>query len=119
MTTALSEREAAERISPESPPPLERASYGDQVFRGLLTVAAVTVPILLGFLVYELWAGSRLAIAEFGLDFVTSSRWDPVAEEFGAFPLIFGTLFSSIIALVIAVPLSLGVAIYLTEFAPK
>ena len=50
---------------------------------------------------------------------MTTSRWDPVAEEFGAFPLIFGTLASSLLALVIAVPLSLGVAIYLTEFAPK
>ena len=55
----------------------------------------------------------------FGFDFITSSTWDPVAEEFGAFPLIFGTLLSSLIALLIAVPLSLGVAIYLTEFAPK
>ena len=72
-----------------------------------------------GFLVYELWSGARLAAGRFGLDFITSSTWDPVAEEFGAFPLIFGTLVSSLIALLIAVPLSLGVAIYLTEFAPK
>ncbi len=119
MPTAVSEREAPERAGPEAPPSLERASYGDKIFRGMLTVAAGAIPVLLGFLVYELWAGSRIAIAEFGLDFVTSSRWDPVAEEFGAFPLIFGTLLSSIIALIIAVPLSLGVAIYLTEFAPK
>ena len=56
---------------------------------------------------------------KFGLDFVTSSTWDPVAEQFGAFPLIFGTLISSVVALAIAVPLSLGVAIYLSEFAPK
>ena len=70
------------------------------------------------FLVYELWSGSRLAIAEFGLGFVTSNVWDPIAEEFGALPLIFGTLVSSALALIIAVPLSLGVSIYLTEFAP-
>ena len=105
------------------PPPrnvsLERANYGDRVFKLLLSVAALAVPVLLGFLVYELWSGAALAIHRFGFDFVTSSRWDPVAEEFGAFPLIFGTLLSSLIALVIAVPLSLGVAIYLTEFAPK
>jgi phosphate transport system permease protein len=118
MTTALPERTTSERAATR-PPSLERASYGDQVFRGLLTLAAVTVPLLLGFLVLELWQGSRLAVEKFGLDFVTSSTWDPVAEEFGAFPLIFGTLLSSIIALVIAVPLSLGVAIYLVEFAPK
>src|SRR5918992_266521 len=119
MSTALTEREVSDRAGAHATTSLERASYGDQLFRGALTVAAATIPILLGFLVYELWAGSRIAIAEFGFDFVTSSRWDPVAEEFGAFPLIFGTLLSSVIALLIAVPLSLGVAIYLTEFAPK
>jgi phosphate transport system permease protein len=75
--------------------------------------------VLLGFLVYEIWSGADLAIQRFGFDFVTTSTWDPVAEEFGAFPLMFGTLLSSLIALLIAVPLSLGVAIYLTEFAPK
>jgi phosphate transport system permease protein len=98
---------------------LEGAEYGDRIFKLLLTAAAVTVPVLLGFLVYELWSGAELAMERFGLDFITTSVWDPVAEQFGAFPLIFGTLLSSLIALVIAVPLSLGVAIYLTEFAPK
>jgi phosphate transport system permease protein len=98
---------------------LERADYGDLIFKGVLTVAAVAVPVLLAFLVYELWSGAALAIARYGFGFVTSSTWDPVAEEFGALPLIFGTLASSMLALLIAVPLSLGVAIYLTEFAPK
>ncbi|MEO7987515.1 MAG: phosphate ABC transporter permease subunit PstC [Gemmatimonadales bacterium] len=102
-----------------SPPPLEQRSYGDRVFKFILTLGAVTIPVLLAFLVYELWTGSRLAMAKFGFGFITSSTWDPVAEQFGAFPLIFGTLVSSLIALAIAVPLSLGVAIYLTEFAPK
>jgi phosphate transport system permease protein len=98
---------------------LERADYGDLVFKGVLTVAAIAVPVLLAFLVYELWSGAALAIERYGFGFVTSSTWDPVAEEFGALPLIFGTLASSMLALLIAVPLSLGVAIYLTEFAPK
>ncbi len=118
MTTTL----ASEPVTPapvQEPPSLELASYGDRVFRWLLTLGALSIPILLGFLVFELWMGSRLAIGQFGLDFVTSSTWDPVAEEFGAFPLIFGTLISSVVALVIAVPLSLGVAIFLSEFAPK
>jgi phosphate transport system permease protein len=101
------------------PRSLQGANYGDQGFKLLLTLAAALVPILLGFLVYELWVGSQLAVAKFGLRFITSSTWDPVAEEFGAFPLIFGTVVSSLIALAIAVPLSLGVAVYLTEFAPK
>jgi phosphate transport system permease protein len=107
MTTALAK------------PSLDRRSHGDRVFKSLLTLGAVTIPVLLGFLVFELWQGARLAIGRFGFDFVTTSVWDPVAEQFGAFPLIFGTLMSSLVALVIAVPLSLGVAIYLTEFAPK
>jgi phosphate transport system permease protein len=98
---------------------LERTSYGDRIFKLILALGAAAVPVLLGFLVFELWTGARLAIGKFGLGFITSSTWDPVAEQFGAFPLIFGTLASSLIALVIAVPLSLGVAIYLTEFAPK
>jgi phosphate transport system permease protein len=98
---------------------LERADYGDLIFKGILTLAAIAVPILLAFLVYELWDGAALAIERYGFEFITSSTWDPVAEEFGALPLIFGTLASSVLALVIAVPLSLGVAIYLTEFAPK
>jgi phosphate transport system permease protein len=117
MTTLASE--PVTRSPAQEPPSLEVASYGDRVFRWLLTLGAVSIPLLLGFLVYELWMGSRLAIDKFGLDFVTTSTWDPVAEQFGAFPLIFGTLISSAVALVIAVPLSLGVAIYLSEFAPK
>ena len=108
--------EAAEVVSPVAR--LQGAATGDRIFRVLLTAAALAIPVLLGFLVYELWSGSRPAIAKFGTDFLTTSTWDPVADQFGALPLIFGTLLSSLIALVIAVPLSLGVAIFLTEFAP-
>ena len=97
---------------------LAGARIGDQVFRALLTLAALAVPVLLGFLVWELWSGARLAIGEFGFGFLTSSEWDPVSGQFGALPLIFGTVVSSALALLIAVPLSLGVAIFLTEFAP-
>jgi phosphate transport system permease protein len=114
--TAIEERRAA---APTALASLQQTNYGDRAFKLVLSLAAVLIPVLLGFLVYELWSGASLAVDRFGLDFVTSSTWDPVAEEFGAFPLIFGTLFSSLIALFIAVPLSLGVAIYLTEFAPK
>jgi phosphate transport system permease protein len=117
MASTLQPAPAA-HAPPEADPALRRRSPGDLVFRGLLTIAAVIVPVLLVFLVYELWIGSRMAIGEFGLGFIGSSAWDPVTGKFGAFPLIFGTLLSSFIALVIAVPLSLGVAVYLTEFAP-
>jgi phosphate transport system permease protein len=98
---------------------LEQTHFGDRIFWALLTGAAVAIPLLLAFLVFELWTGSRLAIDRFGLGFMTSSNWDPVTGEFGALPLIMGTVVSSLLALLIAVPLSLGVAIYLTEFAPK
>jgi len=98
---------------------LERANYADRAFKLVLTGAALLIPVLLGFLVFELWSGARPAVDRYGFDFITTSTWDPVAEEFGAFPLMFGTLLSSLIALLIAVPLSLGVAIYLTEFAPR
>lgn len=97
---------------------LFRRSHGDRVFRTLLTAAAVIIPVLLALLIWQLWGEAHPAVSRFGLGFITSSDWDPVAEQFGALPLIFGTLVSSIIALLIAVPLSLGVAIYLTEFAP-
>ncbi|HEX9055522.1 MAG TPA: phosphate ABC transporter permease subunit PstC [Gemmatimonadales bacterium] len=120
MTTATSPANASSGAgSSKIPLSLRGAAYGDRVFNLVLICAAGLIPILLGFLVYELWTGSQLAMQKFGLDFVATSVWDPVAGQFGAFPLIFGTLLSSLIALAIAVPLSLGVAIYLTEFAPR
>jgi phosphate transport system permease protein len=120
MTTATSAPPAQAGSSrPRVPASLQGVAYGDRAFKLILTCAAALIPILLGFLLLELWQGSRMAIAKFGLDFIRTSVWDPVAGQFGAFPLIFGTLLSSFLALLIAVPLSLGVAIYLTEFAPK
>ncbi len=97
---------------------LQGAATGDRIFRIVLSLAALAIPVLLGFLVWELYSESRLAISQFGLHFLVTSTWDPVTGQFGALPLIFGTLLSSVVALAIAVPLSLGVAIYLTEFAP-
>lgn len=97
---------------------LRGRTWGDLAFRGVLTLGALAVPVLLGFLIYELYLGAELAIQRYGFSFLTSRSWDPVAEEFGAAPLIFGTLVSALLALLIAVPLSLGVAIFLTEFAP-
>jgi phosphate transport system permease protein len=95
-----------------------RLHLGDRIFRLFVTAAATAIPVLLAFLVYELWTGAAPAIDKFGLDFISNSVWDPVAEEFGAWPLILGTLLSALLALLIAVPLSLGVAIFLVEFAP-
>ncbi len=116
MSTETPGPQAAPQTAPLT---LQRRTYGDWVFKILLATAAIAIPLLLGLLVYELYIGSRLAIEKFGLGFVTGSEWNPVTEEFGAYPLIFGTLLSSFLALLIAVPLSLGVAVYLTEFAPR
>ena len=106
-------------IPPQAQSGLRGRSWADLGFRGGLTLGAVAVPLLMAFLVWQLWVGSRPAIERYGFGFLTSSVWDPVAQEFGAVPLIFGTLVSSLLALLIAVPLSLGVAIFLTEFAPQ
>jgi phosphate transport system permease protein len=112
----------ADWTPPRESAPAERlhgVSVGDWAFRVVLTASALAVPVLLGFLAWELISGSRLAIERYGLRFLGTSTWDPVANQFGALPLIFGTLISSLIALLIAVPLALGVAIFLTEFAPR
>jgi len=89
------------------------------VFRALLTVLALLLPLLLLLIAVELVSQAMPAVHKFGLSFLTTSVWDPVRGEFGALPLIFGTLYSSLVALVIAVPLALACAVFLTEFAPK
>jgi phosphate transport system permease protein len=63
--------------------------------------------------------GSRLSIAKFGLSFWTQSTWDPVAGEFGALPFIWGTLYSSVLAVILATPVALGIAIFLVEMSPR
>jgi phosphate transport system permease protein len=91
---------------------------GDRIFQWVLLAAASTIPLLLLALLVELGRGSLPAISRFGAGFISGTTWDPVAGAFGAWPAIFGTLLTSFLALALAVPLSLGVAIYLTEFAP-
>ena len=91
---------------------------GDRVF-SFLTLAMALAVVLLVFLVgWQLARGSSLAIGKFGFNFLFTSTWDPVAEQFGALPFIYGTAVSSLIALIIAVPLSIATAVYLTELAP-
>ena len=84
----------------------------------LTLVMAMSVFALIGLIGYELSKGSHLAMHKFGWHFLTTSNWDPVNEEYGAVPFIFGTLVSSLIALIIAVPISVATAVYLTELAP-
>jgi phosphate transport system permease protein len=102
-----------------APSPGRRRNRGDRVYRWILTALALCLPLLLVTVAGELVVSSGPALRRFGLSFLWKSTWDPVAEVYGAGPMIFGTLVSSLVALLIAVPLSLGVAIFLTEFAPK
>jgi len=94
-------------------------SWGDGAFKWLTLVMALSVFVLIALIGYELAHGSQLAFRKFGWRFLSSTAWDPVSEQFGALPFIFGTLVSSAIALVIAVPLSIATAVYLTEIAPR
>jgi phosphate transport system permease protein len=92
--------------------------FGDRAFKSLTLVMALSVFVLIILIGYELARGSSTAIHQFGWHFLVSSDWDPVNEKYGAVPFIFGTLISSAIALLIAVPLSVATAVYLTELAP-
>jgi phosphate transport system permease protein len=91
---------------------------GDRIFKWLTLLMALSVFALIVLIGCELAAGSRLALAKFGWRFLVTSEWDPVSERFGALPFIFGTMVSALIALTIAVPISIATAIYLTELAP-
>jgi phosphate transport system permease protein len=94
------------------------ARVADRTFRLLCLAGALAVGVLLALVLWQLVKGSHLALQKFGWKFFTAKNWNPVTEEFGALPFIFGTIVSSIIALLIAVPLGVGTAIYLTDLAP-
>jgi len=104
---------------PESSASLEGASIGDRIYRTLTTAFAVAIPVLLAFIAFEVIAAAWPALRHFGFGFLTSSVWDPVRERFGAAPMIYGTIVSSVLALVLSVPVALGVAVWLSEFSPR
>src|SRR5215471_9024166 len=91
---------------------------GDVVFRALAIVCALALVASVGLIFYELVSQSNKSIAKFGFKFLIKTIWDPVAEDFGGLPFIYGTIVSSLVALIIAVPLSLGTALFLTEICP-
>jgi phosphate transport system permease protein len=92
---------------------------GDAVFRSLMFAAALVLLVIVGAMIFALASKSMLSIRHFGLGFITSREWNPVRNQFGALPFIYGTLMSSLIAILISVPLSLGIAIFLVEQAPQ
>jgi phosphate transport system permease protein len=98
---------------------LDRLRLGDSVFRHLTRAAAIGVLLLLSGVIISLIDGSIPAIRTFGFGFLVSSRWNPVTENFGALPAIYGTVITSFIAMLIAVPVGLMIAFFLTELCPK
>ncbi|MDI6878167.1 MAG: phosphate ABC transporter permease subunit PstC [Desulfitobacteriaceae bacterium] len=94
-------------------------SLGDQVFRASTFLMAVTILGLMVWMGWQMFAASRLSIDKFGLSFITHVIWDPVKEQFGALTFIYGTLVTSLLALIIAGPIGIGTAIFLNEIAPR
>ncbi|HEY7114210.1 MAG TPA: phosphate ABC transporter permease subunit PstC [Thermoanaerobaculia bacterium] len=99
--------------------PSPRGSSDDRLFRLGTGVFALIVVLLVAGIGFELYRNSRLSIAKFGLNFWRTKTWDPVAGNFGALPFLWGTLYSSFLALLISTPVALGIAIFLSELSPK
>ena len=98
---------------------LSRLRDGDEIARLVTFLFAASVVAVTLLLVFELWQGSVLARHKFGLNFFFTRVWDPIFEQFGALPFIYGTVVTSVVALLIAVPLGIGAAIFLAELAPQ
>lgn len=95
------------------------SKYGDIIFSALVKLAALITLFLLGGIIISLIVASWPSIEKFGFAFLWTKEWDPPAEQFGALVPIYGTIVTSIIALLIAVPVSFGIALFLTELAPN
>jgi len=116
---------AATTFAQEAPPRsgprafLARLKHGDEIAHLITLIVAAGILLLTSLLVYELWVNSHLSRAQFGWMFFWTKVWDPNFDNFGAAPFIYGTLVTSAIALLIAVPLGLASAIFLSELAPR
>jgi phosphate transport system permease protein len=97
---------------------LSRLKDGDEIARLITFLFAMTVVLVTVLLVYELWVNSALPRQKFGLHFFVTQVWDPVADEYGALPFIYGTVVTAAVALLLAVPLGIGASIFLAELAP-
>src|ERR1039458_5802198 len=102
----------------QAPAAGRRTQTGDAIARWVAFAFAASILIVAVLLVPQLWASSAASRHKFGWGFLTSSQWNPVTEEFGALPFIYGTVLTSFLALLISTPLGLGAAIFLAELAP-
>ena len=96
----------------------KRRLSGDQIAHFITFTFAAFIFVITALLFYELYTGAALTREKFGWNFLSGTTWDPVALEFGALPFIYGTLVTSVLALIIGVPLGVGAAIFLAELAP-
>ncbi len=95
------------------------SSIADSTFRWLMLLCALSIFAIVALIATELVTHSQITLAKFGWKFFLGSAWDPVNANFGALPFVYGTLVSSILALILAVPLAIGVAVFLTEMCPR
>ncbi|RWB72963.1 MAG: phosphate ABC transporter permease subunit PstC [Mesorhizobium sp.] len=98
---------------------VRRFAFTDMVFRAATHASAILVLVLLGGVAISLIAGSWEALSKFGISFLSTESWNPVTENFGALAPIYGTIVTSAIAIVIAVPIGIGIAVFLTELCPR
>ncbi len=118
VEVALSSPNAVSGIDENRLRALRRFKIGESTFRTATFVAAILVLVLLGGVILSLVIGSMPAFEKFGLGFLTTQSWNPVTEKFGAIAPMYGTIVTSIIAMVIGIPVSFGIAIFLTELCP-
>src|SRR5215213_9775582 len=118
VDVALQGRDAVTGEMPARAQVIDRLRIGDAAFRNLTRAAALTVLVILGGVIVSLVIGAAPALQAFGLNFLVEERWNPVTERFGALAPIYGTVVTSLIAMVIAVPIGLLIAVFLTELCP-
>lgn len=97
----------------------QSSTLGDKVYRTILFAAATSILLIVAAVFYMMVQSSMPTLQRFGIGFLWASEWNPSQELFGALPFIYGTVVSSLLALLIAVPISLGIAVFLVEQAPK
>jgi len=97
---------------------IARLRGGDEISILITISATVSILLVVGLIIFQLWTKSELAMKAFGFSFLTTSTWDPNSDKYGALPFIFGTCVTSALALVIAVPMGVASSIFLAEMAP-